>query len=151
MADKPIPALLRKDVVASPLPFKEATMADPLLGSLPTAPALNLLSQDERSRQEFFLMQQEAMRLKQQTGVDFAVGNAVCEACGNEFAAVAPASESVFPCPRCRTHRARWKFNFIKPGPHWACGCGSVTFRVAQTGVYCPQCGQDQELPGFVK
>lgn len=153
MADPTIPALLRKDVIVSPLPFKEEmTATTGTIGQVvPTAPTINFLSQDDHSRHDFNMLQQHAADLKKRFGVDYAVGNAICEPCGHEFAAVAPASESVFPCPRCRVHRARWKFNFIKPGRHWACSCGAVTFRVAETGVYCPSCGTDQELPNFVK
>lgn len=141
MADeKQIPALLRKDVIATPLPFKEVATME--LGfNPPVAPAVA-----SNGDQMWAKLREEAIRLKQATGIDWAVGNAVCEACSTTFGTVQPASENVFPCPKCHTHRARWKYAFIKPGRHWACVCGNVTFRFAEGGgLYCPQCGVDQE------
>lgn len=149
-----ITPLTHKSILVTPMPFAEEShgslgvsnqFVDPNAASSPT------FSAQEKAAADFAALQTEAARLKAKTGFDWAVGNAVCDACGTTFGAVAPAGQSMFECPACHTHRARWKFSFVKPGRHWACVCGNMLFRASEQGWYCPQCGTDQDLPAFVK
>jgi len=75
-------------------------------------------------------------------------GTAICANCGHEWVAIAPLGVMELECPECRCMKGYFVHPCEKEAKHWTCNCGSILFSITPDGVYCPNCGLDQE--GFV-
>lgn len=68
-------------------------------------------------------------------------GRAQCLSCKHEWDAVAPTGTTWMECPACSLKRGRFVAQCEYDEPHLHCACGNNLFYVAQSGIYCPNCG----------
>ena len=70
-------------------------------------------------------------------------GAAFCIECGHEWVAVAPTGTTQLECPSCRTHKGKWKFEFMPAEGALVreCDCGNQLFYLTPEGHMCANCG----------
>ena len=70
-------------------------------------------------------------------------GEALCEACGHEYAVVAPVGvKQPMECGKCGAEASYLKY-LVERSPIWSCNnCESTLVRVSPEGPYCARCGQ---------
>jgi len=69
-----------------------------------------------------------------------------CLECHHRWRARAPKDVDFLECPNCGLMRGKWYLPFIQThSPHWVCDCGNNLFLLSAGGIYCPNCGKDQD------
>lgn len=71
-------------------------------------------------------------------------GEALCDACGHHWAAVAPVGVVHLECPNCRRMWGVLK-NAVEPEESWRCNCGEHLFFITPKGCLCRRCGTIQD------
>lgn len=73
-------------------------------------------------------------------------GQAFCIQCKHEWTAVAPTGTVDLECPKCHTHKGKWKFEFAPADGTMVreCNCGNQLFYLTPDGHMCANCGTYQ-------
>lgn len=73
-------------------------------------------------------------------------GLAFCILCKHEWQAVAPLGTTQLQCPKCESHKGRFKFPFDPPEGTMrrVCNCGNDLFLLTTEGHLCANCGTYQ-------
>jgi hypothetical protein len=73
-------------------------------------------------------------------------GMAFCIQCSHEWTAVAPTGTVDLECPKCHTHKGKWKFEFAPAEGTMVreCNCGNRLFYLTTEGHVCANCGTYQ-------
>lgn len=84
---------------------------------------------------------------KPEPDVPHGAGEAFCIGCNHTWVAVAPSGVTTFECPKCHTHKGKWKFEFYPAGDDQVreCNCGNQLFYLTPNGHLCANCGTYQE------
>ena len=73
-------------------------------------------------------------------------GDARCLCCNHDWIACAPVGCFQLECPVCKTMKGVFVNPVQRSDEEWDCRCGNGLFRVSRKGIYCPNCGDWQEL-----
>lgn len=69
-------------------------------------------------------------------------GECKCMNCQHEWAGCMPVGVvDGLECPECGSFKGVSKYQCIRAGAHWQCGCGNEFFCLTPAGLYCPNCG----------
>lgn len=71
------------------------------------------------------------------------INAAQCINCQHEFMLSQEKGQEWYECPSCHTHKARVKYEYLRPEPTLECQCGNKLFFITQQHIYCPNCGRD--------
>jgi hypothetical protein len=76
-------------------------------------------------------------------------GPARCIACKREWHAVVPFTNRRLPmeCPTCGQMKGTLVGAYVPDGPVWQCGCGNDLVNVLPDGIFCPNCGEFEDMP----
>ena len=76
-------------------------------------------------------------------------GRAKCLGCSHEWDAVAAIGSECLECHECGMHKGEFMGNYVPSVEDdvYVCNCGSDSFFVLRTGVFCRGCGA--ETPFF--
>lgn len=85
----------------------------------------------------------EILEFKRLSTEQHGVGEAVCMACGHEWAAAVPTGVEWFECPECKTHKGHWKYSFYPSVGDMVrvCNCKNDLFYITPEGHMCANCG----------
>lgn len=75
-------------------------------------------------------------------------GKARCLDCRHEWIAVNRTGGRWIECPKCTLFRGRFVGQHERDDPAWHCQCNNDLFYVTPEGIYCPNCGEWQNLGG---